>query len=278
MLLPTLATGVQMTPVLVDVNGDKDMEVVLHGVTGSGIFLLDHRPGAEPAILARYSLEPGPGSEFEGISFVASPGSPTVTAGDSGELELYAPLLPLRMLTMATNPGVPLDVPPALGGWSLRPSASPGPSAPMLPTFPRRMEDLTILAAPMAADVDGDGSQEILLGSGGYLLHAFKKTGGEAEGFPKFTGGWIFSAPAVGDLDGDGRQELVSVTREGYVFAWRLRRAGSPPPPTSLRLPQPDDEVAVGHGERRAGRTPSRPHAARVRARAHSSSRRPCRR
>jgi hypothetical protein len=87
------------------------------------------------------------------------------------------------------------------------------------------MEDLTIMAAPIAADVDGDGTQEILMGSGGYLLHAFKKSGGDAEGFPKFTGGWIFSAPAIGDLDGDGRPELVTVTREGHLFAWRLRQA-----------------------------------------------------
>ena len=58
--------------------------------------------------------------------------------------------------------------------------------------------------------------------SGGYLLHAFKKRGGEAAGFPKFTGGWIFSEPAVGDLDGDGRAEVVTVTREGYLFAWEV--------------------------------------------------------
>jgi len=223
-LLPTLATGVQMTPILVDVNGDGDMEVVLHGVTGSGIFLLDHRQGGPPAVLARYSIVPGADSELQGISFLASPGSPIVadTDGD-GKLELYAPLLPLRMLTMVTNPGVPLDVPPALGGWELAPGAAATPSVPMIPSYPRRMEDLTLMAAPFAADVDGDGSPEILFGSGGYLLHAFKKAGGEAEGFPKFTGGWIFSAPAVGDLDGDGEPELVSATREGYLFVWRLR-------------------------------------------------------
>jgi hypothetical protein len=171
---------------------------------------------------------PGPDSELQGLSFIASPGSPIVadTDGD-GEMELYAPLLPLRMLTMVTNPGVPLDVPPALGGWYLRPGPAAS-SVPMIPSYPRRMEDLTMLGAPFAADVDGDGAKEILLGSGGYLLHAFKKAGGEAEGFPKFTGGWVFSAPAVGDLDGDGEQELVSVTREGYLFVWRLRQ-GFPP-------------------------------------------------
>jgi hypothetical protein len=96
-----------------------------------------------------------------------------------------------------------------------------------MPNYPRRLEDLIIMAAPVAADVDGDGSREILLGTGGYLLHAFRKSGGEAEGFPKFTGGWVFSAPAVGDLDGDGSQELVSVTREGFLFVWRLRQSST---------------------------------------------------
>jgi hypothetical protein len=224
-LLPTLATGVQMTPALVDVNHDGDMEVILYGVTGSGIFLLDHRSGGEPAVLARFSLLPGADSAFLGTSFLASPGSPLVTDTDGdGDMELYAPLLPLRMLTMRTSPGIPIDVPPVLGGWNILPSAADEPSVPMIPNYPRRMEDLTLLGAPVAADVDGDGTKEILLGSGGYLLHAFKKSGGEAEGFPKFTGGWVFSAPSVGDVDGDGRQDLVSVTREGFLFVWRLRK------------------------------------------------------
>ena len=115
-------------------------------------------------------------------------------------------------------------MPPALGGWELRGTDDEAASVPMIPSYPRRMEDLTILAAPVAADVDGDGRAEVLLGSGGYLLHAFAREGGEARGFPKFTGGWIFSAPAVGDLDGDGQPEAVSVTREGTLFAWRLPR------------------------------------------------------
>ena len=222
-LLPTLATGIQMSPALVDADGDGDQEVVLYGVTGTGIFLLDHRPGAPPRTVARYSLSPSAGSSLQGISFLASPGSPLVTDSDGdGAPELYAPLLPLRMLTMRTSPGIPLDVPPALGGWPLREEDKEGASVPMIAGYPRRMEDLTILAAPAAADVDGDGRAEILLGSGGYLLHAFAHGGAEAVGFPKFTGGWIFSAPAVGDLDGDGERELVSVTREGYLFAWRL--------------------------------------------------------
>lgn len=229
-LLPTLATGIQMTPSLVDADGDGDLEAVLFGVTGSGIYLLDHRPDAPPRFLARFALSPAPDSALQGVSFLASPGSPLVTDADGdGALELYAPLLPMRMLTMRSNPGVPLDVPPAVGGWTLRAGDAEGESVPMLPTYPRRMEDLTILAPPAAADVDGDGRAEILLGSGGYLLHAFEAGGGEAAGFPKFTGGWIFSAPAVGDVDGDGEREVVSVTREGLLFLWRLPRTAPSP-------------------------------------------------
>jgi hypothetical protein len=157
------------------------------------------------------------------MSFVGGTGSALLADTDrDGAPEFYAPLLPLRMLTLRSKPAVPLDVPLALGGWEVRPAGPEAKRIPMMSDYPRRMEDLMLFARPAAADVDGDGVDEVLMGSGGYLLHAFQRGGGESEGFPKFTGGWIFSAPAVGDLDGDGRLELVSVTREGYLFIWQL--------------------------------------------------------
>jgi hypothetical protein len=123
------------------------------------------------------------------------------------------------MLTLRSKPGIPLDVPLALGGWDIA-SDDGNKIVPMIPGFPRRMEDLMIWARPAAADVDGDGRAEVLMGSGGYLLHAFARSGGEAPGFPKFTGGWTLAEPAVGDIDADGRPDVVAVTREGYLFAW----------------------------------------------------------
>jgi hypothetical protein len=222
-LLPTLASGVQMTPVLVDVDGDRDSEVVLYAVTGSSLVLVDQTRAAGPRVVARFSLAPGEGSALRGTTFLGGTGSPLAadTDGD-GVSELYAPLIPFRMLTLRSKPGVPLDVPMALGGWKIESRDDRTAVVPMLPGYPRRMEDLMIWASPGAADVDGDGEAEVLMGSGGYLLHAFARKGGEAAAFPKFTGGWIFSAPAVGDLEGDGRLDLVAVTREGYLFAWEL--------------------------------------------------------
>jgi hypothetical protein len=223
-LLPTLASGVQMTPALIDVDGDNDLEVVLYAVTGSSVVLVDQPAQGAPRVVARFSLAPGADSTIQGTTFLGGTGSPLVadTDGD-GSFELYVPLLPFRMLTLRSKPGIPLDVPLALGAWRLDGEPDDRTVIPMLHNYPRRMEDLMLYASPAAADIEGDGMAEILMGSGGYLLHAFARSGGEAAGFPKFTGGWVFSAPAIGDLDGDGRPDLVAVTREGYLFAWELR-------------------------------------------------------
>jgi hypothetical protein len=228
-LLPTLAHGLQMEPLLVDADGDGDQEVILYAVTGGTAVLVDHVEGDGPEVRARYSMEPGRASGFHGTTFVAGTGSALLADldGDGGP-ELFAPLISFRLLTLRSKPGIPLDMPLALGGWEVTGQPDEDRFVPMLADFPRRMEDLMILARPAAADVDGDGTDEVLMGSGGYLLHAFKKGGAEALSYPRFTGGWIFSTPAVGDLDGDGRADLVTVTREGYLFAWEL---GSSLPP-----------------------------------------------
>jgi hypothetical protein len=90
------------------------------------------------------------------------------------------------------------------------------------PGFPVKIEDYTLLSQPAIADVDGLPGNEVVQGTGLYLVHAFDALGQEAPGFPKFTGGWNYATPAIGDLDGDGTLEMVSSTREGYLFAWSL--------------------------------------------------------
>jgi len=225
-LLPTVASGVVMTPGLIDVDGDGDREIILYPVVGNAILLLDQdRATGRPKIAATFSMTPGSESDLKGTTFLSETGSALLADTDhDGVQELYAPLLPLRMATLRTKPAVPLDVPIALGGWIVGDLTGRRPAGPlrvpMLANYPRRMEDLMLMVRPAAADVDGTGADEVLMGSGGYLLHAFRGTGGEAEGFPKFTGGWIFSAPAAGDLDGDGSLDVVTVTRDGYLFAW----------------------------------------------------------
>jgi hypothetical protein len=101
-----------------------------------------------------------------------------------------------------------------------------------LPHFPRRVEGWAILTNPLLVDVDGDTTPEVIVGSSGYYLHAFKQDGSEPRGWPKFTGGWLFATPAAADLHGDGRTSIVAAVREGQLFAWSTggRIADAPHP------------------------------------------------
>ena len=78
------------------------------------------------------------------------------------------------------------------------------------------------LTSPAVVDIDGDGIAEVLMGSGGYYLHAFDGvTGAEKLGWPKFTGHWLIATPAIADWDDDGANDVAITSREGYLFVWR---------------------------------------------------------
>jgi hypothetical protein len=91
------------------------------------------------------------------------------------------------------------------------------------PGFPAKFQGLDFLGAPLVVDVTGDGEAELVDAGDSNVLHGFGATGGQVDGFPKFTTGWAIWSPSAGDLDGDGTTELVLLTREGYLFAWRTK-------------------------------------------------------
>ena len=95
-----------------------------------------------------------------------------------------------------------------------------GLSGEVLSGWPRQIEDIQFLVAPAVADISGDGKNEAIYGSGGYMLYAWDGEGQVAPGWPKFTGHWILGSPAVGDIDGDGYLDVVVSTREGWLHAW----------------------------------------------------------
>jgi hypothetical protein len=89
-----------------------------------------------------------------------------------------------------------------------------------LEAFPRKVNDMMFFVSPGAADINADGSQEILAGSSYYDVHAMDITGSEPDGWPKFTGGWSVATPPSADFDGDGDREVVMTTREGWLLIW----------------------------------------------------------
>ncbi|MFN2464868.1 MAG: S8 family serine peptidase [Candidatus Dormibacteria bacterium] len=105
-----------------------------------------------------------------------------------------------------------------LNGWDPRTGA-------MYPTYPRTLEDYPAYVEPAVAPVGDPLGNSVVSGSGLYLVHAYNLAGGEAPGFPKFTGGWANQAPALADLDRSGKLDLVIGTHEGWLYSWKTEGA-----------------------------------------------------
>jgi hypothetical protein len=64
-------------------------------------------------------------------------------------------------------------------------------------------------SSPTIADVNGDGTNEIVIGHENGELSVLNANGSELPGWPRQTGTAIDSTPAVGDLFKNGRKEIV---------------------------------------------------------------------
>ncbi|MFB3908581.1 MAG: T9SS type A sorting domain-containing protein [Candidatus Eisenbacteria bacterium] len=76
-------------------------------------------------------------------------------------------------------------------------------------------------SSPAVADLDDDGTPELIAGNFDGKLHVFEPDGSVRPGFPFQTGWMIFSTPAIGDIDGDGHPEIVFGSNDGGIYALR---------------------------------------------------------
>jgi len=231
-LLPSVATGTPGSPAIADIDGEPGLEIAIFGTLGPAVLFdaLGNRLipdfDGKPAGLAVDFPDVAPGAGAPGFPAVPStagspdaPFFPGLGSGAFGDLdgdglpEYVAPTAGIRVLLDALLPGSQEFSDHQIAAWNPRDAA-------LLPGFPRVMDDMQFLTAPVLADVTGDGVADVVNGSGVYLVRAYAADGSTPPGFPKFTHGWLIGSPAIGDVDGDGRNELVANTREGRLFVW----------------------------------------------------------
>jgi hypothetical protein len=221
-LLPWIE-GVPGAPALADVDGDGSFEVGIHSVVGPAYlfradgtsFLGDDAMGRPKTFPTNAAAMGAATPTTEGWASVPALGSGSFAPiGPDGDLAFLTPGAGFTRLVDTNLPAEQLPHDTHLIGYR----ATTGES---LAAFPRLLDDLVFLGAPSVADVSGDGVPEVLIGSGGYLVHAVDASGTEAPGWPKFTGGWIIASPAVSGRFAKKTQAVAVTTREGDLYVWR---------------------------------------------------------
>ena len=227
--LPIVGQGTNASPVAVDLDGDGNPDTLLQG-NAEPPEVLPANPGPQtgsnvpptqlPSVNEAGARGFANGSSYGALSNALSDtmlplfshpsvgdldqdGTPDVVMS-GGSLSLV-----LNMAGDTTHPYQQLGA-----MWS-------GKTGQMLPGSPFLLEDYSFLSNQAIADITGDNYPEVILGTGGYFLHAIDACGTEAAGWPKFTDGWMTASPAVGDINGDGTLAVVESTRDGYLYAWK---------------------------------------------------------
>jgi subtilase family protein len=232
--VPAVATGVISSPALFpSTAGNGTLQ------TASGVFLAGS-DSAHPAFTINangsrgtilQTNAPGAGSNFTDSPFLWAVAQTAVgQLGSSANAVVTGGLSTQIATDTAGPPGKKPGFQHALGAYDPSTGAA-------LSTFPRQIEDWQFLSGPAIADVKGDGTHQVIEGSGGGFVHAFDPaatpTGSpnnlstslsryadaaEPAGFPVFTGGYITSTPTVAQLSRTGQVAVATVTRDGYLF------------------------------------------------------------
>jgi hypothetical protein len=230
------------SPAIADLDGDNVKEIVF-GTSGSRVYAMHH-----DGLL--------PGWPFTGVgAFSGSPAVGDIVAGGGKEIAIGTTSDSVYVLTSAGTraPGWPqplemttgngratsaalgrlkahlgdpsLHVIVAGADGALRAYDSTGG---ILPGFASLAIASATEASPAVADLEGDGSVEILIAGEDRRIHAFRHDGTSVSGFPIEIGAEARGTPAVWDLDGDGATEIAFAGWDRRLHVWDYPGTFSP--------------------------------------------------
>jgi MYXO-CTERM domain-containing protein len=244
-IFPLVAEGLDSAPALADFEGTGKPQVLFTG-NGSPPYVFPGDPGVQSGFGAPANQGPCYDEDAGAQTSCSTPGAqvgvdPTSIFGAGSQATRPDTMFPLfshpsigdldqdgvpdivtsggslSVLGNTTGSATPAHPPQyLLGMWS-------GATGHAFYGSPVPIEDYVFLVNQAVADITGDNYPEVMLGTGGYFVHAVDACGCEAANWPKFTDGWIISTPAVGDIDGDHGLEVVTGTRDGNLFAWHTK-------------------------------------------------------
>jgi hypothetical protein len=79
---------------------------------------------------------------------------------------------------------------------------------------------VAVRSSPVLADVDGNGSLDVVVGDQIGRVHALDASGQHLPGFPIQTGNLVQGSPAVWDVDGDGLTEVIAQSFDQKIYCW----------------------------------------------------------
>jgi hypothetical protein len=226
-------------PIAADLDGSGRDEVVVNALwsppivldaSGRVIGTLGNAQAAASSMLAvaedpELALDPSALPPEVPIAFtgwgsvgpLGPPGSPLVYAQDEVGSSSFA--------AAELVPDAGLGIDQLVTAWQV---ALGGGQATPMPGFPALGQGLDLFGAPLFVDVTSEPANALVVGSDSGVVAAYTAGGGQAPGFPKFTGGWVAFGPVAGDLLGNGTTDVVAGTREGWLFAWATSGRGDP--------------------------------------------------